>query len=82
MTPFDKLLKFLTQTWRADVLILAKLGMLLFLFLYIIFSLVVVKQIKLMSKTVKGTMEKNLLLAAKIFVGLAVAVFIMALFIL
>ena len=82
MTPFDKLLKFLTQTWRADVLILAKLGVLLFLFLYFIFSLVVIKQIKLMSKTVKGDMEKSLLLAAKILVGLAVVVFIMALIIL
>jgi len=82
MTPFDKLLEFLTQTWRADVLILAKLGILLFLFLYFLFSLVVIKQIKLMSETVKGEMENFLLLAAKILVGLAVVVFIMALIIL
>ncbi len=79
---FEKLLEFLTRTWQADVLILAKLGMLLLLFLYLIFSLVVTKQIKLMSKTVNGVMEENLLLASKILVGLAVAVFIMALIIL
>ncbi len=82
MTQFEKVLEFLTKTWQADVLILAKLGILLLLFLYFIFSLVVVKQIKLMSKTVNGVMEKKLLLAAKILVGLAVAVFIMALIIL
>lgn len=82
MTQFEKVLEFLTKTWQADVLILAKLGILLLLFLYFIFSLVVIKQIKLMSETVKGEMEKSLLLAAKILVGLAVAVFIMALIIL
>ena len=82
MTQFEKVLEFLTKTWQADVLILGKLGMLLLLFLYFLFSLVVIKQIKLMSKTVEGEMEKSLLLAAKILIGLAVAVFIMALIIL
>ena len=56
--------------------------MLLFLFLYFLFSLVVMKQIRIMSKTIKGVMEKEMMLVAKILVGLAGAVFLLGLVIL
>jgi len=82
MTPFDRILEYLTRTWRGDVLILGKIGMLLFLLLYFLFSLVVVRQVRLMAETVTGVIEKELAVAAKALVGLAVAVFFMALVIL
>ena len=82
MTPFDRILEYLTRTWRVDVLILGKMGVLLFLLLYFLFSLVVVRQVKLMGETVTGVMEKELTIAAKVLVGLAVVVFFMALVIL
>jgi len=82
MTPFDRILEYLTKTWRVDVLILGKAGVLLFLLLYFLFSLVVVKQVRLMSETVTGVVEKELAAAAKALVGLAVLVFFLALIIL
>ena len=82
MTPFDKLLEFLFKSWRVDVLILGKLGILLFLFLYLLFALMIVRQIHLMSKTVKGTIEKILMLAAKGLVILSIAIIVLALFVL
>lgn len=82
MTPFDRALEFLTRTWRVDVLIMGKTGVLVFLFLYFLFSLVVVRQVRLMCETVTGVVEKELAVAAKALVGLAVAAFILALVIL
>jgi len=82
MTPFDRALEFLTRTWRVDVLIMGKAGVLVFLFLYFLFSLVVVRQVRLMCETVTGVVEKELAVAAKVLVGLAVAAFILALVIL
>lgn len=82
MTPFDRALEFLTRTWRVDVLIMGKAGVLVFLFLYFLFSLVVVRQVRLMCETVTGVVEKELAVAAKALVGLAVAAFILALVIL
>jgi len=66
MTPFDKLLEFLFKSWRVDVL----------------FALMIVRQIHLMSKTVKGTIEKILMLAAKGLVILSIAIIVLALFVL
>ena len=82
MTPFDRALEFLTRTWRVDVLIMGKVGVLVFLFLYFLFSLVVVRQVRLMCETVTGVVEKELAVAAKVLVGLAVATFFLALVIL
>ncbi|MBU2052159.1 MAG: DUF5657 family protein [Patescibacteria group bacterium] len=82
MTPFDKLLEFLVAGWRVDVAILAKLGVWLFLLLYLGFSLVVVRQVRLMSRTVTGFLEKELEVLGWALVLLAVAVFIFSLFIL
>jgi len=82
MTPFEKLLEFLFKSWRVDVLILGRIGVFLFLFLYLLFALMVVRQIHLMSKTVKGSIENILMLAAKGLVILAVGVIVLALFVL
>jgi len=82
MTPFDKLLQFLFRSWQIDLIILAKGGILLFLFLYILFSLVVVRQIQLMDKTIKGLLQKWLIWAAKTLVGLAIIAFILAVIVL
>ena len=80
MTPFDQFLQFLVAGWRLDVAILAKLGVWLFLLLYLGFSLVVVRQVKLMSHTVNGFLENQLSIMAWVLVLLAVAVFIFSLF--
>lgn len=82
MTPFEKFLQFLVAGWRLDVVILAKLGVWLFLLLYIGFSLVVVRQVKLMSHTVNGFLENQLSIMAWALVLLAVAAFIVSLIIL
>ncbi len=82
MTPFERMLEFLFKSWRVDVLILGKVGIFLFLILYLLFSLMVVRQVHLMSKTVKGSIEKILMLAAKGLVILAVGVIVLALFVL
>jgi len=82
MTPFDQFLQFLVTGWRLDMVILAKLGVWLFLLLYIGFSLVVVRQVKLMSHTVNGFLENQLGVMAWALVLLAVAVFIISLIIL
>lgn len=82
MTPFERLMGLIGGGVKVDVWLIGKLGVLLFLLLYFLFSLVVVKQIKVMSKTIKGVMEKGLMILAKVLVGLAVAVFLLALIIL
>ena len=82
MTPFDKLLLFLTQNWQLEVRVLAKIGVLLLLSLYLVFTLVVVKQIKIMGKAVNGLLEKELLIGARVLIGLAIATIILAIIIL
>ncbi len=82
MTPAEKFLESLVKTWRVDLLIMSKLGVLLFLGLFILFSLVVVKQVKLMSNTINGVMEDGLVLAARLLVALAVLAFILGLVVL
>ena len=82
MTPFDKLLQILTQNWQLEVWLVAKIGVLVALFLYFMFSLVVVRQIKLMGRTLNGLLEKELMIGARVLVGLAVAMFVLALVIL
>ncbi len=79
MTPFEKFLQFLVVDWRFDLAMLGKLGVGLFLLLYLGFSLVVVRQVKLMSRTVTGFLEKQLLVMGWFLVVLAVAVFIFSL---
>lgn len=82
MTPFDKLLQFLVKSWRLDIVILGKLGALLLLFLFFCFSLVVVRQVHLMSQTVNTQLDKPLMWAGRGLVGLTILVFILGLVIL
>jgi len=82
MTPFEQIMEWLTRTWQVEALIGAKIGVVLFLFLYLLFALVVVKQIKVMSETVTGVLEKELTIAAWFLVGLAGALILVALLIL
>ena len=80
MTPFERLLQFLVAGWRLDLEILGKLAVWLFLLLYLGFSLVVVRQVSLMSRTITGFLEKQLLWLGWLLVILAVVVFIFSLF--
>ena len=82
MTPFDKLLLFLTQNWQLELRVFAKIGAILLLSLYLVFTLVVVKQIKIMGKAVNGLLEKELLIGARVLIGLAIATIILAIIIL
>lgn len=82
MTPAEKFLFWLTQSWRLDVWIIAKGAVLLLLFLYILFSLVVMKQIKLMSRAINGLAEGWLVWGARGLLVLAISAFLLALFIL
>ena len=83
MTPFEQSLQWLVRNWRLDIAILAKSSVLLFLFLYICFSLVVVRQVQLMNRAVNGLMSQPLLmLLSCLLVILAAAAFILGLWIL
>jgi len=83
MTPFEQSLQWLVRNWRLDIAILAKSSVLLFLFLYICFSLVVVRQVQLMNRAVNGMMSQPLLmLLSCLLVILAAAAFILGLWIL
>lgn len=82
MTPFEQLSEWFTRTWQVEVMLGAKIGVVLFLFLFLLFTLVVVRQIKVMSETVTGVLEKELTVAAWILVGLSSVSIILALIIL
>ena len=82
MTPFDRFLEFLINSWRIDLNILGKLAVLLLLVLYFIFALVVVKQVNLMNKAINGLMNRPLLIMAWALVVLAAIVIILSLVIL
>lgn len=82
MTPFERLLESIVNNWQVDVWMVGKIGMLVLLVLYLLFSLVVIKQVKLMCRTISGVMDKGLLIAAKVLVGLAVAALVLGIIIL
>jgi hypothetical protein len=82
MTPFEKVLEFLAKGWRLDIWILAKVGVSIFLILYVMFALVVARQVSLMCKTVSGLMDKGLIWASRILVALAIGVLLLGLIIL
>ena len=82
MTPFDKFLQFLVKSWRLDVVILAKLGVLLLLLLFFSFSLVVIRQVHLMSRTVSTQLDKPLMWAGRFLAILTLGVFILGVIVL
>lgn len=82
MTPFDKFLQLLVRGWRFDIVLLGKAGALLLLLIYFIFSLVVVRQVDLMAKTIHTELDKPLKIAAYLLAILAAGVFILGIWIL
>lgn len=82
MTPFDKFLQLLVSGWRLDVVILGKIGALILLLIFLIFSLVVVRQVDLMAKTIHTQLDKPLKIAAYLLTILAAGAFILGLCIL
>ena len=82
MTPFDQFLQFLVKSWKIDVVILAKAGSLILLFVFFLFSLVVVRQVGLMNQTVSTELDKPLMWAGRVLIVLAIAAFILGLCIL
>jgi hypothetical protein len=61
---------------------LVKLGILLGLFLYLGFAIMVVRQVDLMSRALDGTFSGPFKILAWLYLGAAVVVFILAIFIL
>lgn len=82
MTPFDRFLESLVKNWRIDMMMVSKLGVLIFLLLFLVFSLVVVKQVKMMNKTVKSVFDKKLEVGSWVLVGLTLLTLVIALVIL
>ena len=81
MTPFERLIQFLT-TLVIDPWIFIKLLFLIGLLIYIAFAVVVVQQVKLMSKTLNGVFDLPLRLFSLIYLVAAIFVFILAVVIL
>ena len=80
MTPFEKFLQFLVANGRVDLEIIAKLAVGLLLSLYLVFTLVVVRQVQLMNRTISGLLSRPLMVMAWALVVLAVGVLIFSLF--
>ncbi|OGD62280.1 hypothetical protein A2160_00605 [Candidatus Beckwithbacteria bacterium RBG_13_42_9] len=79
MTPFEQLLQSL---FTADVWGLVKLAVLLFMGVYLVFAIVIVRQIKLMINVLDGNLNLPLRLLALAHLVFAGLVFLMALTIL
>jgi len=82
-TPFDQFVNFIVQLipvfsiwWLIKLLYLAVLG------LYIAFAVIVVRQLKLMSETVKASLNALLSVIAVAHLLVAILVFLLALVIL
>jgi hypothetical protein len=70
------------ETERQVILSLVKLGFLVFLFLYVIFSAIVIKQARVMSETLQVGFEKQIKLLVLVHFATAVIIFILAILIL
>ena len=79
MNSFENLLN---QLFSISVWDIAQLSVLLFLLIYIIFSVVVIRQVKSMIQALNGTLDLPLRLIAWIHLGIAVFVFFLALIVL
>ena len=82
MTPIEKILESIVLNWKLDLSILGKAGVILFLVIYFLFTLVVMRQVELMSRTLMGSLEKTLKLAAKLLTGLGLLAIVVALIVL
>lgn len=79
MTPLERLAQV---SPLLNALLIVKLFILLGLMLYLIFAMVVVRQVQLMNQTLKGSLNLPLRLFAWVHFGLAVLVFLFALVVL
>ena len=79
MTPFEQTLENLVSI---DPWGLAKLAVLLFLGIYIVFAFIVVRQVRLMTSVLNGSIDLPLKAIALAHLAIAVTVFLMALTIL
>ena len=81
MTPFDRFIESLTNLslnpWGV-----VKVFYLVALFIFIAFGVIVVRQVKLMSKTLNGILDLPLKLVSCLYLGLTIFVFVLALIIL
>ena len=75
MSGFDRLLLVLPGM---SVWLVAKGLMVIALILYLVFAVVVIRQVQLMSRTLNGALELPLKLLSYIHLGLAVLVMLMA----
>lgn len=82
MTPAEKFLLWLTQSWRVDMWMIGKGAIILLLIIFIIFALVVLKQIQLMSRAINGLAEKWLKWGAVALIGLTSGALLLAIIIL
>ena len=79
MTPIEEFLQSLVtlDVWEVvKVLILFGLG------LYLVFALVVIRQVQLMSKSLNGSLDLPLRLMALVHLGMVIGVFLFALVVL
>lgn len=81
MTPFEQLIQFLAFVSTNPWVLIKPLFLVAFL-LYIAFSVVVVRQVKMMSQTLNGILDLPLKLITLAHLGIAVFVFLLALVIL
>lgn len=79
LTPFDNLIASLISV---PIWSVVKLLVLFSLLLYIVFSLVIVKQVNLMTETLTDQLELPIKLMAAVHLALAILVLVMAFFVL
>lgn len=68
--------------FESSFLLLAKVGLLFFLLIYVVFAIVVVKQVKLMTKTLELGFETCIEYLSYLHLAFAVLTFLMAIFLL
>lgn len=76
MTPFEQVL---INVFQVDLWGVAKLAVLLFLGIYIVFAFIVVRQVRLMTSVLNGSIDLPLRAIALAHLAIAVMVFLMAL---
>lgn len=81
MTPFERFVQFLAAIILGPWVFIKLLFLLGFL-IYVAFAVIVVRQVDLMHQTLNGVLDFPLKLIAWIHLGVAVAIFLLALVIL
>jgi hypothetical protein len=83
MTPFEKFIQFLINFSPAlTIWFLVKILFLIGLAIYIAFAVIVIRQVNLMTQALNGSFDFPIKLVSWIHLGVAIAVFFLALVIL